>query len=70
MNTNEMTLNQIKEKGFIALKKELGVVGFIRFLNMFSTGSGNYVEDRKELLNSYDVDSIIREIDDSKKPGA
>ncbi len=62
MNVEEMTLNEIKEKGYLALKKELGVTGFIKFLSIFSRGSGNYVEDRKELQDRYDVASLVKEI--------
>jgi len=57
-----LTLNEIKEKGFIALEKELGTVGFIKFLNQFSHGSGDYTEERKNILKKYSVKDILDEI--------
>jgi len=63
----EMTLNEIKERGLLALKKELGVTGLIKFLSIYTAGSGNYVEDRKEILENYDILSIVKEIKENRK---
>ena len=52
------TDNQIRLLGFEALKKELGIVGFIRFMQQFDTGSGDYVNDRLGWQQAYDVDTL------------
>ena len=44
----EMTAEQIRSQGLEALKREIGVVGMIRFMQQFSNGQGNYTEDRHE----------------------
>jgi hypothetical protein len=40
MNTQAMSLEQIRIAGMEALARELGVVGMIRFLQQFETGYG------------------------------
>jgi hypothetical protein len=54
--------NQIKQLGFDALKRELGIAGFIRFMQQFEVGHGNYAIDRDEWQKDYDIDAIAREI--------
>ncbi|MCS3658469.1 hypothetical protein GGQ11_003274 [Salinibacter ruber] len=41
--------------------KELGVAKTTRFLQQFTTGSGNYTEDRKELLKNWTLDDVLEE---------
>ena len=43
-----MTPEQIRHHGMEALRRELGVVGMIRFLQMFSNGKGDYTAERQE----------------------
>jgi hypothetical protein len=40
--TTEMTLNEIRAKGLAALARELGPTGYVRFLQQFEAGSGDY----------------------------
>jgi hypothetical protein len=56
------TDHQIQLKGFEALKKELGIVGFIRFMQQFDSGSGDYVNDRQKWQQHYDVDTLMEAI--------
>jgi len=46
-NSYRMSTLQIKEAGIHALIKELGLIGFIRFMSQYTLGSGNYTEERK-----------------------
>jgi len=57
------TLNNIRKKGYKALEEALGIVGMIRFLQQFETGSGNYTKDRKKWLDSLSIDDIAGEIE-------
>jgi len=53
---------ELQHIAFDLLKKELGVVGFIRFVQQFDRGSGNYVEEREALQEKYTVQSLVDEI--------
>lgn len=57
-----MKIEEIRKAGLEALDKTLGPDGMIRFLNEFSYGSGNYTKDRHKYLDSYDVDSISKDL--------
>ncbi len=64
---DKMTANEIKIKAFNILKQELGITGFIRFIQQFDLGMGNYVIDRNEWQKDYDVKTITQEIKKKKK---
>ena len=53
---------EVQRKGYQILAKELGVVDFIRFIQEFEKGSGNYTEDRHEWQDAYSVEDILKEI--------
>jgi hypothetical protein len=59
---NDKTDHQIQLLGFQALRKELGVIGLIRFMQQFETGSGDYVKDREEWQHDYTVDTLAEAI--------
>jgi hypothetical protein len=40
----------MRKAGMDALQKELGTVGTVYFLRQFEVGTGNYTEDREQLL--------------------
>ncbi len=58
----ETTAEQIRSQGLEALKRELGVVGMIRFMQQFSNGHGNYTEERHEWLNKLTAEEIMAQI--------
>ncbi len=45
---NNETDHQIRLLGFQALRRELGIMGFVRFMQQFDTDTGDYVKDRQE----------------------
>jgi hypothetical protein len=47
------------------LKKELGINGFIRFIQQFETGHGNYTLDRDEWQKG-DIEKMVEEITKTK----
>ena len=62
MSATTMTMEEVRTAGLEALKRELGLVGMIRFLQQFETGQGNYTEDRHQWLDNLDIDTIVAEI--------
>ena len=53
-----LTLDQIRRKGLEALRRELGPVGMIRFLQQFETGSGDYSRERREWVDNTSLDQL------------
>ena len=53
---------EIHKKSYKVLVKELGVVDFIRFIQEFEKGVGNYTEDRHKWQDRYCVEDILREM--------
>ena len=50
MTIEEKSLSEITHEAFGLLAKHLGVANTVRFINQFSTGYGNYTEERKEIF--------------------
>ena len=55
-------LTTIRERGFNALTRELGPSGTAQFIRHFDMGSGNYTEEREELLRNVTLDDIVASI--------
>jgi hypothetical protein len=55
-------LAEITQKALDVLYKEIGVVNTVRFMNQFTTGYGNYTEERRELFANLTLDEIISDI--------
>lgn len=62
MNTQTMTLDQIKMIGIDALSQSLGLVGMIKFLQQTETGWGDYTKDREKWLNDPDLRGLFNAI--------
>lgn len=62
--TNEMTLSEIRSKGYEALYRELGPAGFIRFIRQFEAGHGDYTKERQEWVDKLTLEEIIRDLPD------
>lgn len=56
------TPEQIRNAGIEALKRELGVVGMVRFLQMFETGRGDYTEERHQWLDALTMEEVLAQI--------
>lgn len=63
MTTENQSLQQITEKAIKILSKEMGIADTIRFLNQFSSGYGNYTEERSAIFQDLTLDDILKEID-------
>lgn len=60
--THYKTEQEIQQLGLEVLHKGLGISDFIRFMQQFNKGSGNYVEDRQGWQKQYSVNQLLEEI--------
>ncbi len=63
MTIESQSLQKITEKAIKILSKEMGIADTIRFLNQFSSGYGNYTEERKLMFQDLTLDDILKEMD-------
>ncbi|MEZ4707009.1 MAG: hypothetical protein R3A44_07390 [Caldilineaceae bacterium] len=56
------TLAETTRMAIRILFREIGVVNTVRFINQFTTGYGNYTEERREFFTSQTLDELIDEI--------
>jgi len=56
---NYPTEREIQTIAYQTLHTQLGSAGFIRFIQQFEQGSGNYTEERVELLGDPSVDDLF-----------
>ena len=61
-----MTPIEIQKAGWEALKKQLGLVGALRFLLPYEKGEGDYTKLKRELFKDETVESLINRM---KKEG-
>jgi len=60
-------LAEVTQEAVRLLYKEIGIVNTVRFLGQFTTGYGNYTEEREGLFAEKTLDDLIDEIKRSKK---
>lgn len=68
INTETATLEEIRRAGIEALRRELGVVGMIRFLQQFETGIGDYTEERRQFVGELGVGALAERIQNEQIP--
>ena len=61
-------LEEIRAAGLDALRQRLGRVGMVRFLQQFSTGSGDYARERHAWLDKLTVAEIREQAEPRRKP--
>lgn len=62
MITAELTQEELLQRGYKALREELGLVDMIRFLQLLRPGKGDYTAERHQWLDGDDVESIYQSI--------
>jgi len=67
VNTQAMTLDQIRKIGIDVLNQKLGTVGAIRFLQQTETGWGDYTKDREKWLGDPDLKDLFNAIKTSER---
>ena len=68
MNTQAMSLNEIRKNGIDALTEKLGTVGMIRFMQQDETGQGDYTKEREKLLGNPTIEELSNSIKNLEKP--
>ena len=63
-------LHEIPQAELEALRRELGVVGMIRYLQRVSPGKGDYTAERAELVGHLTVDEICDAIEKRRQEKA
>jgi hypothetical protein len=66
MLTESQPLAEITQTAIRLLCQQIGVANTIRFLNQFTTGYGNYTDERDALLGHLTVAEVAAEIRRSK----
>jgi hypothetical protein len=59
MNVQAKPLSEITRHAIDLLSKEMGIVDTVRFLNQFTTGYGNYTEEREGLFKDLTLEEIL-----------
>ncbi len=67
MITDTLPLAEITKEALQVLYKEIGVVNTIRFVNQFTTGYGDYTEERKILFADMTLDDLLNEMSRTKQ---
>ena len=62
MTTATVPLAEISHQAIQLLCREIGIANTARFLNQYSIGQENYVEDRKAIFKDQSVQEIVAEI--------
>ena len=55
-------LAEITQEAIQVLFREIGVVNTVRFINQFTTGYGNYTEERRELFKNRTLEDLVSQI--------
>ena len=55
-------LAEITQDAIQILFREIGVVNTVRFINQFTTGYGDYTEERSELFAEQTLDDLLSQI--------
>lgn len=62
IDTQSMSLADIRREGFRALLDRLGPAGTARFLQQYDQGRGDYARDRHEWLDGLSEEEIVASI--------
>ena len=60
-------LNEVTEQAIVLLSREIGVADTLRFINQFSSGYGNYTEERDTLFGDITLDEILGREEESQQ---
>ncbi len=67
MTVGVKPLAEITHEALSVLYKYLGIANTMRFISQFTTGYGNYTEERREIYADMSVDEIVAEIEKDRK---
>jgi hypothetical protein len=69
MRVQTKPLNDINKEAIDILCQQMGLVNTVRFVNQFSTGYGNYTEEREQLFANMTLDDVVSEIEEMRNQG-
>ncbi len=69
MKVETRPLSEITEQAIAVLAREIGIVDTIRFINQFSSGYGDYTEEREALFGEMSLKQIFNEIEQLRTSG-
>jgi hypothetical protein len=67
MKVETKSLSEITQQASELLCKEIGIVNTLRFLHQFTTGYGDYTQEREALFKDITLDEILSAM--KKAPG-
>jgi hypothetical protein len=67
MKPEARTPEQIRLEGLRALRRALGPVGMVRFLQQYELGSGDYTEERRQWRDRWTLEEIVAELDERRR---
>ena len=68
MIANTLPLAKVTREALqVVLYREIGVVNTTRFVNQFTTGYGDYTEERKILFADMTLDDLLTEMSKTKQ---
>ncbi len=67
MTTQQKPLSEVNHQAIRMLSEQLGVVDTFRFVSQFTTGRGNYTEERDALFGHLTLEDITSAIE-KKRP--
>ena len=59
-------LSRVNEEAIQLLTKELGAADTARFIRQFTTGTGDYTEERRERFAETSLDDLLEEIEERR----
>lgn len=63
-------LSEITDQAIRLLVREMGAADAARFISQFTTGYGDYTEERKELFKDLTLEEVVRQIRSDKQRNA
>ncbi len=67
LDVTKLTQAEIRQLGIEALTKTLGHAGMAQFMQQFEIGSGDYTQDRDQILGNPTIDEIFARIQERRK---
>jgi hypothetical protein len=67
MEVEARPLAEITSLALKVLYREIGIVNTVRFVNQFTTGYGNYTEEREQILKGVTLDDAVSDIKKQRK---
>ena len=66
MTTPMKSLNEVNHQAIRLLSEQIGIVNTVRFVNQFTTGHGNYTDERDALFGHLTLDDIVTAIENKR----